>query len=523
MEEVYLCVLFMQVPVPMEGGRPFHVLLDAAMISSTSKSMAPIIFDVPRTYFFPHMDLDFAGPLRCLSVDNMLAVFMLLLNEEKVVFTCASNTMLTEVMETFKCLLFPLRWSSCFVSRLPDALSGLLQAPGGFMIGMHVNPMYTNEIVNVQDRESSYKDDNGKLSSKKWLDSIMFGSYIVDLSSNVISKFDKQAQDHGMSQSKIKSMISNYFPSGPLKRLHKSLQQICAEFKIGPQPINLEQFDSAFEIQRTINMDDDGEGAMDYQLTDFPSLHLRDIFMVFMADILGEYWLHIVMPTQKEDADACNTLKEEFAIDEYIAESDKSVRPLLLSLTKTQMFSVLIQQRSESDCTKLVFFERASAVLREIKLSALGHTTWSYPTSPTTSQLANHAPLTIDLYKLVAARDYAELTDLQLHDSRESAISTGRSGSNDLMSPQNRNSLEAKTVDITEKILAVARALDLKERESVTVNTYDAIAEDHDDRNGECTSMCVHSTSGACMYMHTCYVPQHWLFCTVLTSMHCTR
>jgi hypothetical protein len=41
-------------------------------------------------------------------------------------------------METLRALLFPLTWSSCFVPRLPSDLLGLLQAPGGFMIGLHV-------------------------------------------------------------------------------------------------------------------------------------------------------------------------------------------------------------------------------------------------------------------------------------------------------------------------------------------------------------------------------------------------
>ena len=84
------------------------------------------------------MDLDFSGPLRCLSVDKLLAIFTLMLREAKLVFIGHSHALLTEVMETLRCLLFPLTWSSCFVSRLPDALAGLMQAPGGFMIGLHL-------------------------------------------------------------------------------------------------------------------------------------------------------------------------------------------------------------------------------------------------------------------------------------------------------------------------------------------------------------------------------------------------
>jgi hypothetical protein len=122
--EHYITSVVHQVPFPAEGGRPFHVTLDVALISHTSRSMAPIEFDLPSANSFPMMDVDFAGPLRCLSVDNLLAVYALMLRESKLLFVCESNTMLTEVMETLRALLFPLVWSSCFVPRLPTALLG---------------------------------------------------------------------------------------------------------------------------------------------------------------------------------------------------------------------------------------------------------------------------------------------------------------------------------------------------------------------------------------------------------------
>jgi DENN (AEX-3) domain len=43
-------------------------------------------------------------------------------------------------MEGFRSLLFPLEWQSLYVPILPAALSGCLEAPGGFMIGIAVTP-----------------------------------------------------------------------------------------------------------------------------------------------------------------------------------------------------------------------------------------------------------------------------------------------------------------------------------------------------------------------------------------------
>ena len=122
--EYYIASVVHRVPFPLEGGRAFHVTLDVALISHTSKAMAPIEFQLPSPSDFPLMDVDFAGPLRCLSVEHLLAVYTLMLREAKLLFVCESNTMLTEVMETLRALLFPLSWASCFVPRLPAALTG---------------------------------------------------------------------------------------------------------------------------------------------------------------------------------------------------------------------------------------------------------------------------------------------------------------------------------------------------------------------------------------------------------------
>ena len=42
--ESYITSVVGKVPMPYYGGRPFHVILDAALIAATSKPMKPIIF-----------------------------------------------------------------------------------------------------------------------------------------------------------------------------------------------------------------------------------------------------------------------------------------------------------------------------------------------------------------------------------------------------------------------------------------------------------------------------------------------
>ena len=214
--EYFVSALVGRVPVPMAGGRPFHVTLDAALVSKSSRTLPPIVFDLPHAQNFPHMDIDFAGPLRCLSLDHVLAVFTLLLREAKVAFVCSSGTILTETMETFRSLLFPLTWSSAFVSRLPESLSGLLQAPGGFMLGLHMDQPQDKHIFKAKrssaqtganlgsnkgastdatwDRAAAAAFASGRAKESRRFrsveESFPVGAYVVDLSGDAIFRHD---------------------------------------------------------------------------------------------------------------------------------------------------------------------------------------------------------------------------------------------------------------------------------------------------------------------------------------------
>jgi hypothetical protein len=53
---------------------------------------------------------------QCLDVGHVLTVLALLLLERKVLVVARHESLLTEVMEAFRALLFPFKWESCYVS-----------------------------------------------------------------------------------------------------------------------------------------------------------------------------------------------------------------------------------------------------------------------------------------------------------------------------------------------------------------------------------------------------------------------
>jgi hypothetical protein len=310
--EYFISSVVSRVPLPIEGGRPFHVVLDASLISATSRSMPPICFDLPSKYSFPQMDVDFAGPMRCLSTDHLLAIFALLLRESKVVFICCSNALLTEVMETFRCLLYPLIWSSCFITRLPDSLGGVLQAPGGFMIGMHVTNSQENDIneLNVDGSSHRMEEENINICSHRfgadhdWIQNLQSGTFIADLTQNRIYLYENKKTEL-LSSSRTNQILKS-LPSGSFRKLQLKIQQLADKYSLCPQEfeeVGLSQFDSAFDFA----------GDPKRNSKDFPTNDIRDAFLVFMCEILGDFSRYIRPPDLTAIQGA--TFKELFKIE----------------------------------------------------------------------------------------------------------------------------------------------------------------------------------------------------------------
>eukprot|EP01034_Spumella_vulgaris_P022474 gene22474-28602_t len=376
--EYFVASLINQVPLPVEGGRAFHVMLDSALISPTSRPMAPIVFELPVARYFPHMDLDFAGPLRCLGVDHLLTVFALMLREAKLLFLCSSNTMLTDAMESLRMLLFPLTWASCFVSRLPDALGGLLEAPGGFMIGIHVNEASADQDdrrpgsgKNAAWQQSATKNFAKSLHLSH---SIVAGTYIVDLSADALYQFDGKGSER-LTPANVETLLKS-LPLGPKLRLRAKLQRVSNEYRIGPQTVGFEEFDSAFDFQ---SQDDSQVTAKKWE--EFPTLEIRDAFMVFLVDFLGDYPAYVIPPIEDMTVeDTYRTFREEFSVSDYLEDAgDVATKASLELLMETQMFAVLLQERSEGSHYSVVFFEQASHLLRQLGLTAGGHSSGHNP------------------------------------------------------------------------------------------------------------------------------------------------
>jgi len=348
--EFYIASLIAKVPMPTPDGRPFQFIQDVGLLANSARSLPVIEFQLPHREYYSFLDLDFSAPLRCMSIANLLIVFALMLREARIVFVASSNNMLAETMETLRHLLFPLVWSSTYVSRLPHSLTGLFEALGGFLIGINIKE---SRCVDTQSEwrpinEITHDDNNPDFD---WLDQLAVGTYLIDLTSNRIFCVERD----GILPMPLsdKTALISAMPSVSFKRIQEQLTKVCSMQGIGPQKTGFEIFDNAFEYQAL----DDAQ--------DFPTLGFRDMFLMLMVDILGDYPRFISLPSSDFSVDTFRTFHECFSVEEYVKSAEPNVRPLLSALVETQMFGYFIQQRIEGTDSKLLFFERASLFLRE--------------------------------------------------------------------------------------------------------------------------------------------------------------
>ena len=344
--ERYIAYFTHYMPLPPPGSHALHLHLDLGLRDPVeNSSLAPIALRLPDARSLPPMDLDYEAPFRCLSLDNVLKILVLLLMEERLLIVSSSTSLLTEVTETILTLLFPLEWLSCYIPRLPSKLHEILDAPGSFLIGIYTEgstdswalPYLSDPIFIVDLDHDRVMDAEGKGDCLQAMDGLPILDALRD-------RVKAELESAGM---------------GPVRSAEA-----------------LRERDSAFELPAAPGAEGaEGSGSGPGELLLTPKLSpdvVRDAFLVFMCELLGPYtrFFNSQEATSGRDgADAAASagVFGAFDVQAFVAAADKAARPLLERLVLTQMFAALVQQRTEHGrgVDRLVFFETCVQELRE--------------------------------------------------------------------------------------------------------------------------------------------------------------
>jgi hypothetical protein len=79
---------------------------------------------------------DIYALFRCLSLENVLALFEYALSESRIIFLSSHTAMLHLACHALASLLYPLKWASIFIPVLPARLIAALEAPCPYVVGI---------------------------------------------------------------------------------------------------------------------------------------------------------------------------------------------------------------------------------------------------------------------------------------------------------------------------------------------------------------------------------------------------
>ena len=128
--ERYISHLLLSVPLPHPGGANVIVPLPALN--------EPMILSMPPEKDFPLLDLPYHRLFACLEIKTVvIAVLGLLALERKVIVMSTRPSLVLDVCELLRSLLFPFELCAPYVPRLTEPFKSSLNFPGAIFVGIH--------------------------------------------------------------------------------------------------------------------------------------------------------------------------------------------------------------------------------------------------------------------------------------------------------------------------------------------------------------------------------------------------
>jgi len=313
--------LLLTVPLPKPGGPCVMVPLPALN--------GQMVLSFPPTKDLPLVDLPYHRLLACLDVPTIVTIVLgFLALERKLIIMSTRPSLVLDVCELLKSLLFPFDLCAPYVPRLTQPFMSCLEFPGAIFVGIHDDK--TPDGLAAIVRESLPED-----------------SAIVDLDTGEI---DCSGDRH-----QVLKHCWGVVPSGPRSMLVSEIETLCRDAGIvpGQEPLD-SQIDSAFETVLSSNVVDDMDdrrGNTEHEPLDDRAV--RDSFVRFFCSVLGGYERYLVVP----DVDFMTSGIEWFDTQGFLAEVPSDRAAFLGSLVNTQLFQSFVQRRTEASDVHCLLFD----------------------------------------------------------------------------------------------------------------------------------------------------------------------
>ena len=233
----------------------------------------------------------------CLSTENVISLFALVLTERQIIFVSSQYSLLTSCAEAITSLMYPLTWTHAYIPILPKQLLAVLGAPFPFMVGIHSSFLAGTDCTLPAD------------------------AAVVELDKNKIS-FGRQGPPPSLPDRQCKKLVQ------ALSSSTTAFERRGADWTHTRLPC----FDDAFRPAAIITAEPDFE---------IDETTIRSGFIKFFVAILKNYRRFIVYGTSN-DPDPLT----KFRFDEFLAEQPADAQPFLEELILTQMFSQFVDERA---------------------------------------------------------------------------------------------------------------------------------------------------------------------------------
>lgn len=315
--ERWISHLLLTVPMPRPGGQAVVVPL---------LHNEPMVFQVPPEKDFPLLDLPMSRLFSCLNVKTVVTIVLgLLALERKVIVISTRPSLVLDICELLRALLFPFDLCAPYVPRLTEPFKSSLDFPGAIFVGIHDDALPTGLGTMVR---NTYPED----------------SIVIDLDTgNVDCDGDRY---------EILTAIWDVIPQASRSQLVLELETLCRDAKIvdGQEPLD-SLGDSAFFVDLPVAAEDFDVTTEERDPLDDRAV--RDAFLRFFCSVLAGYESYLVVP----DADFLVSGNEWFDSKGFLASVPADRAKYLGPLVSTQLFQSFIQKRTEAGDVHCILFD----------------------------------------------------------------------------------------------------------------------------------------------------------------------
>jgi hypothetical protein len=318
--ERYISHLLLSVPVPKPGGPSILIPLPTFNI--------PLMFSSPPQKDLPLVDLPFERLLACLDVPTIVTIVIgFLALERKIIVMSKRPSLVLDVCECLRALLFPFELVAPYVPRLTEPFMSCLEFPGAIFAGIHDDG--TSDGLAAIVRQQMPED-----------------STIINLDSgNVDCSGDRM------------SVLNNSWgiiPPGPRSVLVSEIETLCRDASIVPGQEPLDGLlDPAFEASAPTSLVEDDIPLSNEDREPLDDRAVRDAFLRFFCAVLVGYERYLVVP----DVDFLISGNEWFDAKGFLGAASEEKAVYLGSLVATQLFQSFIQRRTEASDVHLLLFD----------------------------------------------------------------------------------------------------------------------------------------------------------------------